>query len=61
MRKRVYKIIMLVFNEKILYDERKNIFMKTYDHKKIEKKWQTFWEKKKIFHASDFSKNEKPA
>ena len=25
--------------------------MDQYDHKKIEKKWQTFWEKKKIFQA----------
>jgi leucyl-tRNA synthetase len=33
--------------------------MKEYDHKKIEKKWQTFWEKKGIYHAKDFSKKPK--
>ncbi len=32
--------------------------MKPYDHKKIEKKWQNFWEKKGLHHAEDFS--EKP-
>ena len=29
--------------------------MKSYDHKKIEKKWQNFWEKKGLNHAEDFS------
>jgi leucyl-tRNA synthetase len=33
--------------------------MKEYDHKKIEKKWQTVWEKKGIYHAKDFSKKPK--
>jgi leucyl-tRNA synthetase len=33
--------------------------MREYDHKKIEKKWQTFWEKKGIYHAKDFSKKPK--
>jgi len=33
--------------------------MKSYDHKKIEKKWQIFWEKKGIYHAKDFSKKPK--
>jgi len=32
--------------------------MKSYDHKKIEKKWQNFWDKKKIYYAS--SKTTKP-
>ena len=27
--------------------------MKNYDHKKIEKKWQNEWEKKKIYQAKD--------
>ena len=27
--------------------------MKEYDHKKLEKKWQTIWEKKKIYQAKD--------
>lgn len=27
--------------------------MKKYDHKKIEKRWQTFWEKKGIYHAQN--------
>ena len=27
--------------------------MKNYDHKKIEKKWQTEWDKKKVYQASD--------
>src|SRR3989338_7140178 len=31
--------------------------MKEYDHKKIEKKWQTIWEKSGIYHAKDDSKN----
>src|ERR1700754_1321295 len=30
-----------------------------YDHKKIEAKWQKFWETKKTFAAKDFSKKEK--
>ena len=30
--------------------------MKNYDHKKIEKKWQQEWEKKKIYKTLDFSK-----
>jgi leucyl-tRNA synthetase len=30
-----------------------------YDFKKIEKKWQTFWEKNSIFKAEDFSKKKK--
>jgi leucyl-tRNA synthetase len=29
--------------------------MKNYDHKKIEKHWQTFWDKKGTFHAKDNS------
>ncbi|MBI3888181.1 class I tRNA ligase family protein [Candidatus Nomurabacteria bacterium] len=33
--------------------------MKEYDHKKIEKKWQTLWEKNGIYHAKDFSKKAK--
>ena len=33
--------------------------MKEYDHKKIEKKWQTIWEKKGIYHAQDKSKKKK--
>ncbi len=33
--------------------------MKEYDHKKIEKKWQTTWEKDGIYHAKDFSKKPK--
>jgi leucyl-tRNA synthetase len=32
---------------------------KEYDHKKIEKKWQTIWEKNKIYKTSDTSKNPK--
>ncbi len=35
------------------------IYMKEYDHKKIEKKWQTEWEKKGIYHAQDKSKKPK--
>src|SRR3989344_2994378 len=30
--------------------------MKKYDHKKIEKKWQKFWEQKKLFHAKNHGK-----
>lgn len=33
--------------------------MKSYDHKKIEKKWQKEWETKKIYRAKDFSKSPK--
>lgn len=33
--------------------------MKEYDHKKIEKKWQSIWEKKKIYQAKNFSKKPK--
>ena len=33
--------------------------MREYDHKKIEKKWQTIWEKKKIYQAKDSSKRPK--
>ncbi|KKS99108.1 MAG: Leucyl-tRNA synthetase [Candidatus Nomurabacteria bacterium GW2011_GWA2_43_15] len=33
--------------------------MREYDHKKIEKKWQTDWEKKRIYQAKDFSKKPK--
>lgn len=33
--------------------------MQKYDHKKIEKKWQTLWEKKKIYHAKDNDKKPK--
>ena len=33
--------------------------MKAYDHKKIEKKWQDIWEKKKIYQAKNFSKKPK--
>ncbi len=32
---------------------------KPYDHKKIEKKWQKEWDKKKIYKAADFSKKPK--
>jgi leucyl-tRNA synthetase len=32
---------------------------KPYDHKKIEKKWQSYWDKKKIYQAKDFSKKPK--
>jgi leucyl-tRNA synthetase len=31
--------------------------VKSYDHKKIEKKWQNTWEKKKIYQAKDESKS----
>ena len=30
--------------------------MKGYDHKKIEKKWQSIWDKKKVYQAKDSSK-----
>ncbi len=33
--------------------------MKEYDHKKIEKKWQNFWDKKKLFQAQNNSKKKK--
>jgi leucyl-tRNA synthetase len=33
--------------------------MKTYDHKKIEKKWQGVWDKKKIYQADAKSKKKK--
>ncbi len=33
--------------------------MKSYDHKKIEKKWQDLWDKKKIYQANDKSKKPK--
>ena len=33
--------------------------MKNYDHKKIEKKWQDVWDKKKIYQANDKSKKPK--
>ncbi|MEK7081320.1 MAG: class I tRNA ligase family protein [Patescibacteria group bacterium] len=33
--------------------------MKEYDHKKIEKKWQAIWEKKRTYQAKDFSKKPK--
>ncbi|MFA6257964.1 MAG: class I tRNA ligase family protein [Candidatus Paceibacterota bacterium] len=33
--------------------------MKEYDHKKIEKKWQTIWEKKGIYRAQNNSKKKK--
>ncbi len=33
--------------------------MKEYDHKKIEKKWQSFWEKKQTYQAKNFSKKPK--
>jgi len=33
--------------------------MKEYDHKKIEKKWQEFWEKKGTYQAKDLSKKPK--
>lgn len=33
--------------------------MKNYDHKKIEKKWQKEWEKKKVYQASNKSKKPK--
>lgn len=33
--------------------------MKDYDHKKIEKKWQKEWDKKKVYKTSDISKKKK--
>ena len=33
--------------------------MKDYDHKKIEKKWQNFWDKKQTYKAKDISKKPK--
>ena len=33
--------------------------MKEYDHKKIEKKWQKDWDKKKVYKTSDVSKKKK--
>lgn len=33
--------------------------MKKYDHLKIEKKWQNYWDKKKIYQTSDTSKAKK--
>lgn len=33
--------------------------MEKYNHQKIEKKWQKFWEEKKLFKAVDFSKKKK--
>jgi leucyl-tRNA synthetase len=30
-----------------------------FDHKAIDKKWQSYWEKKNIFKAEDFSKKDK--
>ena len=33
--------------------------MSKYDHKKIEKKWQEYWQAKKTFLAKDFSKKPK--
>ena len=33
--------------------------MKSYDHKKLEKKWQSNWDKKKIYKATDTSKKAK--
>ena len=33
--------------------------METFDHKRIEKKWQDAWEKANIYHASDSSKSKK--
>ena len=33
--------------------------MRKYDHRKIEKKWQKFWEAKKLYRARDFSKKKK--
>lgn len=33
--------------------------MKEYDHKKIESKWQKYWESKKLNQAKDFSKKKK--
>lgn len=35
------------------------ITMNPYDHAKIEKKWQKYWESKKVFRADDKSKNKK--
>ncbi len=35
------------------------VIMQNYDHKKIESKWQEIWEKKKLFEAVDFSKKKK--
>ena len=34
-------------------------YMKEYDHKKIEKKWQTAWEKKGIYQTKDKVKGKK--
>ena len=34
-------------------------FMKKYDHKKIEAKWQKYWAAKKVFLAKDFAKKPK--
>ncbi len=34
-------------------------YMKTFDHKRIDKKWQNYWEKNKTFQAIDFAKKEK--
>ncbi|MFZ5364771.1 MAG: leucine--tRNA ligase [Patescibacteria group bacterium] len=34
--------------------------MKKYNHKKIEKKWQEFWEEKEVFKAYDFNQTDKP-
>src|SRR3990170_973444 len=33
--------------------------MEKYNHKKIEKKWQNFWQKEKLFEAVDFDKRPK--
>ena len=33
--------------------------MKEYDHKKLEQKWQSIWEKKQIYQAKDSSKKPK--
>jgi len=40
-------------------DFRYHACMKEYNHKTIEKKWQTIWEKKGVYHAKDNSKKPK--
>jgi len=46
----------------IFYDKFKNkayLIMESYDHQKIEKKWQEYWEKNGFYKAEDFSKKPK--
>ena len=35
------------------------IFLMSFDHSKIEPKWQKYWEKEKLYRAEDFAKNPK--